>query len=104
LESAGALALPEVARDAFLEQVIAAAENQPSAHVEHHDRTNRSLLNRHRTSIARVLTIGGNNMYAARLSLESGVKRFGFQVEPTFMAGAWRSNDIHVDTAVVMLG
>ena len=43
-------------------------------------------------------------MYAARLRLESGVKRFGFQVEPTFMAGAWMSNDIHVDTAVVMLG
>jgi hypothetical protein len=39
-------------------------------------------------------------MYAARLRLESGVKRFGFQVEPTFMAGAWMSNDIHVDTAV----
>jgi len=41
-------------------------------------------------------------MYAAKLRLELGAKRFGFEVELTFMAGTSMSNDIHVDAAVVM--
>jgi len=42
-------------------------------------------------------------MYAAKLRLELGAKRFGFQVEPTFMAGTSMSKDIHVDSAVMMM-
>jgi len=42
-------------------------------------------------------------MYAAKLRLELGAKRLGFRVQPTFMAGPSTSNDIHVDSAVMML-
>ena len=42
-------------------------------------------------------------MYAAKRRLELGAKRCGFLAELTFMGGASTSNDIHVDTAVVML-
>jgi hypothetical protein len=42
-------------------------------------------------------------MYAARLRRELRAKRFGFHIEPTFMAGTSKTNDIHVDTGVAML-
>jgi len=42
-------------------------------------------------------------MYAATPHLELRAKRSGVHVAPTFMAGTSMSNDIHVDTAVVIL-
>jgi hypothetical protein len=41
-------------------------------------------------------------MYAVKLHPELRAKRFSSHVDPTFMAGPSMSNDIHVDTAVVV--